>query len=92
MTVMAGFMEPEGHAKRVLAVGGQNGRRAYWSQVAVATYAGATDSLGQPLDMVVSDLLVDLRHFCDREGLDFDALVDFGLKVHDHDERNGRER
>jgi hypothetical protein len=85
-------MEPEWRTKPVLPVGGMNARRAYWAESAVVAYASAADCFGEPLDVVLGDLLVNLRHFCDREGLDFDALVDFGLKVHDHDERNGRER
>jgi hypothetical protein len=47
-----------------------------------ASFAGQTlrfyrDIVGSDDDeTVITDLLADLRHFCDAAGLDFDAMID----------------
>jgi hypothetical protein len=37
----------------------------------------------------VTDLITDLRHFCDREEIDFDAAVEMS-EIHHEEEVNGR--
>jgi hypothetical protein len=58
-----------------------NERRADWAQAAVDAFAETTrmDEAGEPRRTQVMDLLADLRHLCDRWGLDFDKLSQEGL-------------
>lgn len=56
-----------------------NGARAKWAEEGVIAYA--TACVVQPFQViktnpgdVISDLLVDLRHYCDMRGLDFALL------------------
>lgn len=64
----------------------RNERRAALAQVALDAYMGATDSA----DTVeaFTDLLVDLRHWGDRNGIDFDAVAD-RVRYHYIDETEG---
>ena len=53
-----------------------NKHRAIWAAEAVARFMKATHlQMVDGLDTAVSDLLVDLAHFCDRTGLDFGDLL-----------------
>lgn len=47
----------------------QNGNRAAWAEAAIAAFVVAT---GTDPEDALADLLGDLIHWCDRNGLDFD--------------------
>ena len=49
---------------------GMNDHRSAWAGEAIATFMLAT---GTDLEDAVSDLLVDIRHWCDRHNIDFDV-------------------
>lgn len=49
-----------------------NIRRADRADEAIAAYWG-DDNEDEPRNYILSDLLCDLRHWADREGIDFDA-------------------
>ena len=54
----------------------QNVRRAAWAREAVAAFqneTGQDDSDG--LDTLLTDLLCDLLHLCDQEGLEFQSIL-----------------
>lgn len=49
-------------------VSDKNGERASWVQEALAVFMART---GTDAEDAVSDFLADLRHFCDRSGVDY---------------------
>lgn len=58
-----------------------NGERANWAYLALERFARATNQdnsgdLKHDRGTVVNDLLCDLMHLCDRDGLDFEDLVE----------------
>ncbi len=55
---------------------GMNDHRSAWAGEAIATFMLAT---GTDLEDAVSDLLADIRHWCDRHDIDFD--VELGRAV-----------
>lgn len=50
----------------------QNQARAEWAATAVRAFRKVT---GADYDDAVSDLLVDLGHYCDREGMNFTTAL-----------------
>jgi hypothetical protein len=73
-TVMAKKTKPK--RQPVADPEGKNQDRAEWARAAVETFqaqTGLTDADG--LDTAISDLLADLAHLCDEEGLDFGHLI-----------------
>lgn len=54
-----------------------NDDRADWAQAALNEFARVTrmDTAGEDTDTTMGDLLCDLMHLAQREGLDFTALV-----------------
>lgn len=55
--------------------GPDNLDRAQWARLALVTFAEATRQDGDEHEEVVSDLLCDLRHFCDLAELDWTDLL-----------------
>lgn len=51
-----------------------NDQRSERTAYALGAYRAYTGDSGTTLDEDVTDLLTDLRHFCDRHGLDFPTL------------------
>lgn len=49
---------------------GMNDNRALWAEDALAAFMAST---GTDEDDAVADLLADLMHYCDFNGLDFEA-------------------
>ena len=62
--------------------GRRNGRRALDAGGAVAGYAASLglDGKERPSECPARDLIADLGHWCDREGVDFAAEVAAGLR------------
>ncbi len=60
-------------------MGEMNNKRATWAQEAMEAVPAFSEMLapeeGGPYT-AVKDLLCDLMHFCDREGLEFDEALD----------------
>jgi hypothetical protein len=56
---------------------GQNDERAEWAAESIRTFARVTcmDTANEDDDTILGDLLCDLMHWCDREGIDFDAVL-----------------
>lgn len=57
---------------------GRNDDRAAWANTAVEAFAAEVFHLfadREDCDMVLGDLLCDLRHWCDRMGLDFYKIL-----------------
>ena len=52
---------------------GLNEARASWADVALSTFASKTGAIRPD---VVCHMLTDIRHWCDREGLDFEHELD----------------
>lgn len=57
--------------------------RAEWAHEALRWFAGQTGQIRSgdfehDLPTVIGDLLCDLCHLCDREGIDFDAALEKG--------------
>jgi hypothetical protein len=50
-----------------------NDARAYWAGVALRAFRGETNC---EADEAPGDLLADLMHWCDRNGMDFETLLD----------------
>lgn len=56
---------------------GQNARRATFSRGALDDYMKTTGlTIADGLDTAIGDLLVDLMHLCDQEGLDFAEILE----------------
>lgn len=54
-----------------------NEKRADWAHVAVVSFAEETGlNVRRERELVVKDLLCDLRHYCDRHGLNYTNLYD----------------
>lgn len=71
-------------------VGHDNTAKAGFASCAVVAYATRTGALtSDPLQTVVTDLVTDLRHLCDTQGFDWDALAEDGSERY-RDELNGR--
>ncbi len=64
-----------------------NEERADWAAEAVDAFAMATrlDASVDGIETVLGDLLCNLRHFCDRHGLDFAALSAHGKWHYDQE-------
>jgi hypothetical protein len=60
-----------------------NAERSEWARTAVNAFAVETRTKDEPLDEQVSDLLADLMHLCDAEGLDFNELSERGQGNHE---------
>lgn len=67
-----------------------NNDRAEWADEAIRTFASTTnmDSAGEDDQTILTDLLGDLMHWCDRAGIDFNARVDMA-RLHYDEETNG---
>jgi hypothetical protein len=54
-----------------------NDERAEWAQVALNAFAKETrmDTAGEDDATVLGDLLTNLMHWCDRNGVDFDTKL-----------------
>lgn len=59
-----------------------NDARAEYANRAVTAFAHATntDVGGEPNETILGDLLTNLMHWCDRQGIDFDAKL-LGARV-----------
>ncbi len=60
--------------------GRTNEQRANDAAEAVTAYAAALDTVPQPYEDATRDLIADLGHWCDREGLDFTGSVIAALR------------
>lgn len=56
---------------------GDNDGRAEWAEAAIATYRSIT---GSERDTAIADFLCNLRHACDRQGLDWDRELRVGMQ------------
>lgn len=67
-------------------MGEMNAKRANWAQDAMESVPAFAQMLapeeGGPYT-AVKDLLCDLIHFCDRQGIDFDEVLDAARALHD---------
>jgi hypothetical protein len=59
-------------------IDGMNDERADWAGEALAAFARVTrmDSAGEDAATILSDLLGDLLHWCDRHDLDFEEQLE----------------
>jgi hypothetical protein len=55
-----------------------NEDRASWAEVAVEAFKKETRMEGEDLETCMGDLLCDLRHLADAEGLSWDGLLHKG--------------
>lgn len=64
-----------------------NDDRAEWTEQALETFRRATcpGSPEEPFEDLIPDLLADLAHYCDRNGLDFGHML-WGARAHYEDE------
>lgn len=55
-----------------------NNERADWAEAALDAFALVTrmDTAGEDYETILGDLLCDLMHWCDRNGVDFDVMLD----------------
>ena len=60
--------------------GRTNEQRANDAAESVIAYAAALDTVPQPYEDATRDLIADLGHWCDREGLDFTGSVIAALR------------
>lgn len=67
-------------------MGEMNTKRANWAQEAMESVPAfaqmMTPKEGGPYT-AVKDMLCDLMHFCDREGLEFDVALDAAKHLHE---------
>lgn len=55
---------------------GQNDDRAEWARQALETFAATTGlNMDGETPEAIGDLLANIMHFCDRNGLDFDERL-----------------
>lgn len=47
---------------------------------------------GEPAPAMVTDLLADLMHYCDREGVDFDSSLSVATDHYDHEKGESAEK
>ena len=59
---------------------GMNDKRAGWAQPAIDAFMKDT---GSDLETVVADMIADLRHWCDRNGQDFNAELARALRYYE---------
>jgi len=52
-----------------------NGHRAAWAAKALALFSAHTGIQGEDAELRISDLLCDLRHLADQEGVDWDQAL-----------------
>lgn len=66
-----------------------NNDRAEWARAAVDVFAEKTglDKSGDDLDTMIGDLIADIMHLCERDGLDFEQVLHRG-KMYFEEERN----
>lgn len=57
---------------------GQNNDRGEWADRALRTFAEVTgmDMAGEDDETILGDLLADLMHWCDRNAVDFDDMLE----------------
>lgn len=60
---------------------GLNNQRAEWARKAVDAFAAEAGTDGLETD--IGDLLIDLRHLCDKEGLDWEKIADKATRYFD---------
>jgi hypothetical protein len=62
-----------------------NKDRAAWAMVAVNAFAEETgmDNAGEELPAIVGDLLADIMHLCNQNGIDFAQVLDTGKDLFD---------
>lgn len=63
---------------------GLNDQRAGWAGNALNTFIGDT---GTDVEDCVCDLICDLRHWCDRNGLDFERELARGWESYEQETR-----
>lgn len=56
-----------------------NDQRAEWAEAAIETFQATT---GTDREDAVADLIADLRHWCDRNGLDWKTELDRGRAMY----------
>jgi hypothetical protein len=61
---------------------GMNEDRSRWAEAAIHEFQRQT---GADLEDSVSDLLADLMHWCDRNGIDFDTETDRARRHYDEE-------
>lgn len=68
---------------------GMNADRADWADDAIRAFASVTnmDSAGEDDQTILTDLLGDLMHWCDRAGIDFHNRVGMA-RMHYEEETN----
>ena len=67
-------------------MGEMNRKRANWAQEAmeaVPAFSRMMDPAEGGPYTATKDLLCDLMHFCDREGIDFDEVLDAAKNLYD---------
>jgi len=75
-----------------------NGDRADWAEEALRTFGQLTrqdEHIGSGekalIEEIVGDFLADLMHYCCREGVSFDALLENGRMHHDEEVEEGND-
>ncbi len=53
-----------------------NEKRAEWAEVAIAAFAAEVRMHGEESETIITDLLCDLMHFCNLNGIDFQGCVE----------------
>ena len=61
---------------------GQNAERAEWAEMAIEQFENTT---GTDREDALADLLCDLRHWADRNGLDWDAELNVAMGRYDEE-------
>ncbi len=64
-----------------------NAERAECAEKALVTFAAAANDRSEDTESLVKDLVTDLGHYCDREGLDFEDIVRSAINTHWLEER-----
>jgi hypothetical protein len=66
--------------------------RADWAQHALDAFRAITHIEGEDTATAVSDLLIDLRHLCDRKNLDFDHIAERSSGAYEEETYTGEDR
>jgi hypothetical protein len=63
----------------------KNQERASWAMIAVQSFQDETGLTGDSLDTAILDLLGDLMHLCDVEGISFESCLERGKWHYDYE-------